>query len=192
MAKKNYDVKRTPEGAAQTETAIALAGTLPTNQFVNASSDIGTMFDSGFADLSLPPIIKSKGLKRGDLILGEIDCFGIYDDGKNVRSALITVHVLKANPATREMTRIGLRGAIPVGVVLARALGAPMSKESTPQTIIDAIQGNGYGKGTILAMLYRGTGKERKNQNAPHLWDIKAKKPTGEVTQNIDVNPKKK
>lgn len=184
---ENAQTAATP-AAQSAERALA---TIAVNQFVTREA-APEMLD-GFEDLSLPPIIKSKGLQLGDIIYGEIDSFHEYDDGKNIKTALITIHVLRPNPATKSLERLGLRGSLPVGAVLQRALGAAeLGPKALPSDINAKIQANGFGKGTILAMRYNGTGKERQNQNAPHLWDIKAKKPSGEtIAVGVDHGNKK-
>ena len=190
--KKKVRESAAPSGSDTAAGNNALA-TIPINEFVSTISNAAEFLGTGFEDLSLPPIIKSKGLKQGDIIFGEIDSFQEYSDGKNIQSAFCTIHVLKPNPATKSLDRLGMRASLPVGAVLQRALGGLTDPKATPKEIIAAIQTNGYGKGTVLAMRYNGTGKERKNQNAPHLWDIKAKKPTGEtVAMGVDHANKKK
>jgi hypothetical protein len=188
MAKKNYKLNQTPEESAKSLAVATLAGKTPATDFLvqnSATTDL-----QGFEDKSLPPILKTAGLNNGDIIMGEIASFSVFDDGKDIQSALITIHgvrpessVEKDGSQSVKFARTGSRGALPVGAVLARALSAPVGKDVKPQEQIDAIQAAGYIPGTIIAMKYLGVGKKRGAQNAPHLWDIKVKKPTGEVTK---------
>lgn len=191
MAKRTYTVEQTAAAAAKTANNMALAE-VGAKQFLADSSTAASFLGEGFEDKSLPAIIKTKGLSVGDVIIGEFDSFSEYDDGKKIQTALITIHILRGNVTTKQLERVGVRGALPVGAVLARALGASLNKQTPPSEINKQIVANGYGPGTIIAMRYNGTGKERNNQNAPHLWDIKIKKATGEVAAvGVDHGNKK-
>lgn len=175
-------VKQDEAGLKKTTLAVALAkNAIPVNQFASSAADVAGLDFSTFDDLSLPPIIKANGLNQGDVIFGEIDSFNIYDDGDKIKSALVTLQILRYDSEQKQFVKAGVRGAMPIGAVLARSLGAPVGKDIPPQTVIDAIKNNGYVKGTILAMRYQGVGKKRGALNAPHLWDIKAQKPGGET-----------
>lgn len=152
------------------------------SEFVANSQTLEKFTGEGFEDLSLPAIIKTSGLKAGDVIIGEIVSFSGYRSGM-IDSALITLSILKAEE-NGELKPVGVRGALPVGAVLGRALGAgdlfgDKDKKTKYEDVIAKIESAGFVKGTILAMRYRGTGKERNNMNAPHLWDIRAKRPDG-------------
>lgn len=193
MAKRTYQLEQTPEQQAASAKALEMAQANASRYL--AGADVAPALSDGFEDLSLPPIIKYKGLKAGDTIIGEVDTFGEYNDDK-ISSALITVHILRMNPETKELQRVGLRAALPVGAVLQRSLGAgDLGPKATPAEINEKLQANGYGKGAIIAMEYCGTGKERKTNNAPHLWNIKAKRADGSVTPKMGIdhgNKKKK
>lgn len=192
MAKKDYKLNVSAEAAEKTQKNLALA-TMGAKQFLADSSTAADFLGEGFEDKSLPAIIKTAGLSIGDVIIGEVDSFSEYDDGKKIQTALITVHILRGNTETKKLERVGIRGALPVGTVLGRSMGVTLTKQITPAQINEQIKANGYGVGTIIAMRYNGTGKERNNQNAPHLWDIKIKKASGEVeTKGIDHGNKKK
>lgn len=181
MAKKNYKLDQSPEQAAKSATALALVGQTPSTDFIVAPNTAGLDL-AGFEDKSLPPILKTAGLNTGDIIMGEFASFSVFDDGKDIQSALITIYGVRPNAEKAgEFIRTGSRGALPVGAVLARALSAPVGKDVKPQEQIDAIQAAGYGVGTMIAMKYLGIGKKRGAQNAPHLWDIKIRKPSGAV-----------
>lgn len=179
MAKKNYKLEQTPEQAAKTTSALVLAGQTPSTEFIVQNSSALNL--DGFEDKSLPPILKTAGLNTGDIIMGEFASFSVFDDGKDIQSALITIYGVKPGEDGK-FVRTGSRGALPVGAVLARALGAPSGKDIKPQEQIDAIEKAGYIPGTLIAMKYLGVGKKRGAQNAPHLWDVKLRKPSGEVS----------
>lgn len=151
------------------------------SEFVTPVNSL-TMFKSEeFEDLSLPAIIKTSTLRAGDTIIGEIHTFSGYRQGQ-IDSALIVMDILRPGE-NNTLVKAGVRGAMPVGAVLGRALGASElfgdSKKPVYEDVIAKIKEAGYIPGTILVMCYRGTGKERNNMNAPHLWDIKAKRPDG-------------
>jgi hypothetical protein len=178
MAKKTYNLEQTEAAAKKSASALALVGKTPSTEFIVNNVTINDL--DGFEDKSLPPILKTVGLNTGDIIMGEIASFSVFDDGKDIQSALITIHGVRPD-GSGHFTRTGGRGALPVGAVLARALSAPVGKDVKPQDQIDAIQAAGYGVGTVIAMKYMGIGKKRGAQNAPHLWDVKVRKPSGEV-----------
>lgn len=189
MAKKEYQIKDQLPGPS----ALAVPDSVAMSQFVSKTAAPESFkSESGFEDLSLPPIIKTKGLKPGDTIYGELCGFGIYDDGKNIRSALLTIHVLDGNPATGKLERIGMRAALPVSAVIGRALGASPGKlGKEPSKTIEEIKAAGWTEGSVIALRYLGTGKERGDKlNAPNLWEIKAKKPTGETINKVDTGRK--
>lgn len=179
MAKKNYDLNQTP-----TKNALALAKANATG-FAAKNTEAAALsgiFDT-FEDKSLPPILKARGIAPGTVIMGEIASFSKYSDDK-IETALITVHVLDYNTEKKDFFRVGPRLALPVAAVLARAMGVNelLADKKDPEIITEAIEKNGYGVGTIIIMTYQGTGKERKGMNAPHLWDIKIRKATGETS----------
>jgi hypothetical protein len=178
MAKKDYNLKQTPEQAAASANALA-AASVNANGFgaKNALAAAQAGLFEGFEDKSLPPILKARGIQPGTVIMGEVDSFGKYEDDK-IETALITVHQLDYDTEKKDFFRVGPRIALPVAAVLARATGVnEMVTDKKPAEEITAqIEKNGYGRGTIIVMTYQGTGKERKGMNAPHLWDIKIKK----------------
>ena len=188
MAKKEYQIKENAPGSA----AVATIESVPMSQFVSKSAAPADFLgESGFEDLSLPPIIKTKGLQPGNVIFGELAGYGVYDDGKKIRSALLTIHVLEGNPSTKKLERIGMRAALPVSAVIGRALGSPQTPGKMPQQTIDEIKAAGWTEGSVIALRYLGTGKERGDKlNAPNLWEIKAKKPSGEVIDAVDTGRK--
>lgn len=172
-------MKNAGASASAESTALvpAAAAKLPMNNLVDPSGGSATTL-ALFEDLSLPPIIKPKGLQKGNVIFGEIDGFSAYDDGKKIRSALIVLHVLRGRSEDGKLERIGQRAAIPVGAVLAKSLGSGIDPAKTPAKINEEIQAAGWTKGTILAMQYQGEGQRRDSRmNNPHLWNIKAIKP---------------
>lgn len=176
MAKKEFNLDQSKASAEKTAKGLELAkanaemlaGVVQTGENAN----IGNLL-AGFEDKSLPPILKSSQLKTGDVVIGEVDSFGVYDKEK-VQSALIVIHAMRAG--AKGFERVGRKIALPVGAVLQRALGAGgLGPKAAPKEINEAIQAAGYGPGAIIAMQYLGTGQKRKGENAPNLWDIKAK-----------------
>lgn len=189
MAKKEYPLAVTPAAAEQTAKNLAVAQA-QVGQFAAKNVEAAALsgiFDQ-FEDKSLPPILKARGIAPGTIIMGEIASFGVYSDDK-IETALITVYALDYNPEKKDFFRVGPRLALPVAAVLGRAMGVNelLAKKAPAAEINEAIQENGYRAGTVIVMQYQGTGKERKGMNAPHLWDIKIRKATGEVsTHKID------
>lgn len=180
------------ETSAKTaSTAVAVIGSeavvpnASAKQFVakgmsNAALDIF----KGFEDKSLPPIIKPAELAPGMVIMGVITAFSVYKSSNPpMESALLTLDILDV--VDGKLAPIGMKAAMPVTTVIARALGTSAEKTTSADTQIMEIEANGY-KGAILAMKYTGTGKERGDgRNRPHLWDIKVKKADGTVQHNV-------
>jgi hypothetical protein len=186
MAKKNYNLEQTAEQAAASQKNLDAAQANATRFAAkNAEAALAAGAFEGFEDKSLPPILKARGIPTGTVIMGEFDSFGKYEDDK-IETALITVHQMDYNPDKKEFVRTGARLALPVSAVLARATGVnKLVEDKKPaEEITGAIEKAGYGKGTLIIMTYQGTGKERKGMNAPHLWDIKFRKPGAETSAN--------
>jgi len=184
MAKK-YNLEQNAAQAEQSKKALAaaLANAAGFSAKNSEAAALAGAFE-GFEDKSLPPILKARGIQPGTVIMGEVDSFGKYEDDK-IETALVTCHVMDFNPEKKEFYRVGTRVALPVAAVLARATGVNelLQDKKPAEEITAAIEKNGYGRGTLIVMTYQGTGKERKGMNAPHLWDIKIRKPVAETTK---------
>lgn len=174
MAKKNYNLQVTESNALE-KLAHVQASSIASK---NAEAAVLAGAFAGFEDRSLPPFLKAATVEPGTVIMGEFTEFGEYNDDQ-VHTAVITVDCLDFNVEKGELYKTGSRLAIPVSAVIARALGAEeeLKEKASPDDINKKIQANGYGIGTTLVMRYTGLGKKRKGFNAPHLWDVKLRKP---------------
>lgn len=175
-----------------TETSAPSTAIVPATQAKGVGAMVATEMpsnvnifgkESGFSDLSLPPILKTADLAPGQVVIGKIVDFGVYDQNE-ISSALITMEALGVKPDGEFFER-GVRFAMPIGAVLGRALGTEIMPKISPADQITKIKSNGFGVGAIIAMQYRGKGIEKgKGKNGAHLWDIKAKKVDGEIVKN--------